>query len=69
MIGDGCKVDRAIDLGRYGLLPIGIGECDDVTLGVFIGAIGIVFLIRKKGIEGVSGVNMEIAKERKLGVG
>jgi len=66
MVSNRCKVDRAVDLCRDGLLAVGIGQGDDLTLGVLIGAVRVVFLIREKGIEGISGVDMKIPEKRQL---
>ena len=59
MVSDRCKVDRAVDLGRDSLLAVGVGQGDDLTLGVLVGAVWVVFLIKKSRIENI-GVDMKI---------
>ena len=66
MVSDRCKVDRAVDLGRDGLLAVGVGQGDDLTLGVLVGAVWVVFLIRKKRVERISGVDMKVPEKRQL---
>jgi len=66
MVSNRCKVDRAVDLCRDGLLAVGVGQGDDLTLGVLVGAVWVVFLIRKKRVERISSVNMKIPEKRQL---
>ena len=66
MVSDCCEVDGPIDLCRDGLLAVGVGQGDDLTLGVLVGAVWVVFLIREKGVERISGVDMKIPEKRQL---
>ena len=66
MVSDRCKVDGPIDLCRDGLLAVGVGQGDDLTFGVLVGAVWVVFLIREKRVERISGVDMKIPKKRQL---
>ncbi len=64
MVGNGGEVDGAVDACSQCLFAKWIGQGDGLAFGVTVGAVRVIFLVRQEGIEGVSGVNMQVAKKR-----
>ena len=54
MIGYHSKIDGAINLRGQGLFPVGIGQGDGFAFGVFVGAIGIIFLVGEVRVERIA---------------
>ena len=68
MIGDRSKIDGPINLCAQRLITVGIGQGNDLSFGVFVGAIGIVFLVGEIGIERIACVDMQVPEEGELGI-
>ena len=68
MIGYGSEIDGPINLRTQRLITIGVRQGNDLSFSVFVGAIGIIFLIGEVGIEGIACVDMQVAKEGEFGI-
>ena len=63
MVGHRREVDGSVDLRANGLITIGVGKGNGFAFRVFVGAIGVILLIRQIRVEGIAGVDMEITKQ------
>ena len=68
MIGYGSEIDGPINLRAQRLITVGVRQGNDLSFSVFVGAIGIIFLIGEVGIEGIACVDMQVAKEGEFGI-
>ena len=68
MIGYRSKIDGPINLRAQRLITVGVRQGNDLSFSVFVGAIGIIFLVGEVGVEGIACVDMQVAKEGEFGI-